>query len=176
MAAAALGRLDGGQSARSFLHTSGVDTGRRVFSTWRDKKLGPLADHAAWLVHQHWMTTGQPNRAELVGRYGWTAGGRDPRLVAAHARRVATVATAASAERLTQARDICDEALLHRGASTDDGWTELHQIRNRIAGQLARRQLRPSGKADRNGNPIPVRRHHPEHPERTRPGRFTFQR
>lgn len=171
VAAAALGRLDGGQSARSFLHTSGVDTGRGVFTTWRDKKMSVLADHAAWLVHQHWMTTGQPNRAELVGRYAWAAGGRDPRLVAAHARRVAT---AASTERLTEARNICDEALLHRGDSTDDGWTELREVRNRIAGQLARRQFRPSGKADRNGNPIPVRRHHPGHPERTRPGRFAI--
>jgi hypothetical protein len=103
VAAAALGRLDGGQSARSFLHSSGVDTGRGVFTTWRAKKLAPLADHAAWLVHQHWTATGQPNRAELVGRYGWTAGGRDPRLVAAHARRVAAAASIGS---LTQAREI----------------------------------------------------------------------
>src|SRR4051794_6201681 len=101
-----------------------------------------LADHAAWLVHQHWMTPGRPNRAELVGRYAWAAGGRDPRLVAAHARRVAT---AASTERLTEARNICDEALLHRGDSTDDGWTELREVRNRIAGQPARRQFRHSG-------------------------------
>jgi hypothetical protein len=39
VAIAALGRLDGGQSARSFLHTIGVDTGRGVFTTWRDKKM-----------------------------------------------------------------------------------------------------------------------------------------
>jgi hypothetical protein len=160
-------------SNASFLPTSCVDTGRGVFTTWRDKKLAPLADHAAWLVHQHWMTAGQPNRAELVGRYAWAVGGRDPRLVAAHARRVAA---AASAERLTEARNICDEALLHRASSTGDGWTELREVRNRIAGQLARRQVRPSGKTDRDGNPIPVRRHHPERPERTRPGRFALNR
>jgi hypothetical protein len=80
------------------------------------------------------------------------------------------------AERLTEARDICDEALLHRASSTGDGWTELREVRNRIAGQLARRQVRPSGKTDRDGNPIPVRRHHPERPERTRPGRFALNR
>jgi hypothetical protein len=172
VAAAALGRLDGGQSARSFLHASGVDTGRGVFTTWRDKKLAPLADHAAWLVHQHWMTTGQPNRTEMVGRYAWDAGGRDPRLVAAHARRVAT---AASAERLTEARNICDEALLHRGSSTDDGWTGLREVRNRTAGQLARRQLRPSGKADRKRPPHPgppPPRADPSAPVRARPLNF----
>jgi hypothetical protein len=67
-------------------------------------------------------------------------------------------------------------SLADRGSSTDDGWTGLREVRNRIAGQLARRQLRPSVKADRNGNPIPVRRHHPEHPERTRPRRFALDR
>jgi hypothetical protein len=48
------------------------------------------------------------------------------------------------------------------------------RFRHRIAGQLARRWMRPSGKVDRNGNPVPVRRHHPERPERTRPGRFSL--
>ncbi|MFF5213617.1 hypothetical protein ACFY2X_47225, partial [Streptosporangium sp. NPDC000396] len=33
-------------------------------------------------------------------------------------------------------------------------------------------RLRPSGKFDEDGNPIPARRHHPTKPRRTRPMRF----
>lgn len=39
---------------------------------------------------------------------------------------------------------------------------------------LARCQPRMTGAVDANGNPVPVRRHHPEFPERTRRGRFTL--
>ena len=171
LAAAALGPLRDAQSARSFLHTTGVESGRGVFSTWREKKLTRLADYAAWLVHQHWVTNGQPNRAELVARHAWKAGGRDPRLVAAYARRVAAPG---SVERLTQARDICDETFLERRGSTDDGWAELRAARNRIAGQLARRRPKTTGAVDANGKAIPVRRHHPDQPERTRRARFAL--
>lgn len=143
---------------------------RGVFSTWREQKLTRLADHAAWLVHQHWIADGQANRAELVARYAWQAGGRDPRLVAAHARRVAGPG---SLDRLRQARDICDETLLGCLGSTDDGWTELRATRNRIAGNLARRP-RFTGDLDADGNPIPVRRHHPDSPKRTRRRRFAL--
>lgn len=171
VAAAALGSLGGGQSARSFLHTSGVNEGSGVFTTWHHQDLGLLADYAAWLVYQHWVNTGQTNRAEVLARYAWVAGGRDPRLVAAHAQRVAS---SGSAQRLAEATGICNETLLACGGSTDPGWGELRAVRNRLAGQLARRALRPSGEVDDDGNPIPVRRHHPEQPERTRHRRFAL--
>jgi len=138
---------------------------------------GSTSDGRAELGAKRGQLLGLLERRQLLHDVAAEAGRRrlmpEPRLVAAHARRVAT---AASSERLTQARDICDEALLHRGASTDDGWTELRQVRNRIAGQLTRRQVRPSGEVDGNGNPVPLRRHHPDHPDRTRPGRFSLNR
>ncbi len=173
LAAAAVGDLGGGQSARSFLHTSGAGTGRGVFTSWHARKLGQLADYAAWLVHQHWVGDGQHDRAALVAHYAWAAGGRDPRLVAVHAR---NLAASGDLRRLSAARDVCDEAWLHRGSSTDDGWHQLRATRNRIAGQLNRRTVRPGGDTDTNGNPIPLRRHHPTQPERTRPGRFSLSR
>jgi pimeloyl-ACP methyl ester carboxylesterase len=91
------------------------------------------------------MTTGQPNRAELVGRYAWAAGGRDPgwspRTPAGSPRPPAPTVSPRPGTSATR-----------RSCTAADGWTELRAVRNRIAGQLARRQFRPSGKADRNGN------------------------
>jgi DNA polymerase III epsilon subunit-like protein len=173
LAAVALGRIDGKrQAARSFLHTQGAGSGTGVFTTWHATGHGRLADHAAWLVHEHWRATGQHLHALSVARYAWTAGGRDPRLAAVHAR---NVATPGSVETLQRGIDICAEALFGRSGSTDDGWHDLLATRGRLAGQLARRRFKPSGAIDTNGNPIPIRRHHPATPERSRRGRFQMR-
>lgn len=171
LATAALGPIDGTrQSAASFLNTKGADSGKGVFTTWRAKGHARLADYAAWLVHEHWRTIDQHANAEAVARYAWQAGGRDPRLAAVHAR---NVAAAGGVKQLQRGLDVCGEALLSRAGSTDDGWRDLLATRGRLSGKLARRSFRPSGQVDEDGNPIAVRRHHPETPERTRRPRFT---
>jgi hypothetical protein len=65
---------------------------------------------------------------------------------------------------LRQAADVCDEVLLSRDGGTFDGWAE----RGQLLGRLERRRPRPSGELDEDGNPVPVRRHHPEDPRSTR--------
>jgi hypothetical protein len=77
---------------------------------------------------------------------------------------------------LLQAIDICDQALLSRAGSTDDGWRDLQATRGCLAGQLSRRTFKPSGQVDSAGNPIPVRLHPPGTPERTRRTRFAIDR
>lgn len=53
-----------------------------------------------------------------------------------------------------------------------EGWRDLIDTRGRFAGQLARRRFKPSGALVPDGNPTPIRRHHPTTPERSRPLRF----
>ena len=160
-------------SQKSFLNTNGANAGKGVFTTWHAKGDGQLADCAAWLVHEYWQSTGQSVRAELLARYAWLAGGRDPRLSAVHARNTAAPGSAAHLQR---GIDICEEALQSCAGSTDDGWRDLQATRGRLAGQLSRRTFKPSGQVDSAGNPIPVRRHHPGTPERTRRTRFAVDR
>jgi DNA polymerase III epsilon subunit-like protein len=172
LAAAALGSLTG-QAAKSFLRTAGADAGRGVFTTWHTRGHRQLADHAAWLVHQHWLENDQATTAELVAYYAWQTGGRDPSLAAWHAQRLAA---RGGLTHFQAALAVCDEALLSAAGSTDDGWKALRATRARIAGQHLRAQPQPSGDVDGDGNPIPARRHHPHRPERTRPGRFQPRR
>jgi hypothetical protein len=126
-----------------------------------------LLDHAAWLVHKHWLENDQAATAELVAYYAWQAGGRDPRLTAWHAQRLAA---RAGLKHLQVALAVCDEALLRAGGSTDEGWDALRATRARIAGQHLRPQPKPSGEVDDDGNPVPVRRHHPTGPNGPGPG------
>jgi hypothetical protein len=121
--------------------------------------------------HQHWREVGHRSRAEALARYAWQAGGLDPRLVAAHA---GNLATAGGVEQLQRGLEVGGEALLTQACSTDDGWRDLRSTQGRIAGQLTRRSFKPSGDIDENGNPVPVRRHQPQTPQRTRAGRFSL--
>lgn len=174
LAAVALGSMtDRTQSQKSFLHTSGANAGKGVFTSWHSTGLGRLADSAAWLVHEQWQSAGHPTTAEALARYAWLAGGRDPRLSAVHAR---NTAAPGSAKHLQAGIKICEETLLGRAGSTDDGWRDLLTTRGRLAGQLARRSFKPSGHVDEDGNPVPIRRHHPTTPERTRGARFALDR
>jgi hypothetical protein len=85
-----------------------------------------------------------------------------------------TPATAGGVEQLQRGLEVCGEALLTQACSTDDGWRDLRSTQGRIAGQLTRRSFKPSGDIDENGNPVPVRRHQPQTPQRTRAGRFSL--
>lgn len=64
--------------------------------------------------------------------------------------------------------------LTHAHGDTSDGWPELRAKRGQLAGRLTRLRGRLSTELDEDGNPIPVRRHHPEDPHRVRGRRFTI--
>lgn len=118
--------------------------------------------------HERHRAGGQEAAAQTFAHLAWKAGCREPRL-AAYANLLAAPGDETA---LRRAADVCDEALLSRDGSTFDGWTELGAKRAQLLGRLERRRLRPSGELDEDGNPVPVRRHHPETPRRTRPRRF----
>jgi hypothetical protein len=56
--------------------------------------------------------------------------------------------------------------------SAHDGWTRLQARSHQFGGQLARLMVRPPDDFDAEGNPVPIRRHHPETSRRPRPSRF----
>lgn len=96
-------------------------------------------------------------------------GGRQPRLVAAYA---TILARTGGEETLERAIKVCDEALGRWAQNTADGWPELRAKRGQLAGRLTRLRGRLSSELDEDGNPIPVRRHHPADPRRVRGRRF----
>jgi DNA polymerase III epsilon subunit-like protein len=173
LARAALGGPDSGVKGvvKSFLHINGKDTGRGVFTTWRQDGRRLLADATAWVVHERHRTGGQEVSAQTFAQLAWKAGCREPRLVAAYANLLAAPGDEAA---LRRAADACEEALQSRDGSTFDGWTELGAKRAQLLGRLERRRAGSAVKLDEDGNPIPVRRHHPEEPRRTRPRRFAL--
>ncbi len=129
-----------------------------------------LADSTAWVVHGRHRTAGQQVPAQAFAHLTWKADRRKPR-TAAH---VTLLAAPGDEAALRRAADVCDEALLSRDGSTFDGLPDLGANRAQLLGRLERRRLRPSGQLDEDGNPVPVRRHHPEQPRRTRPRRFAL--
>jgi hypothetical protein len=101
----------------------------------------------------------------------WNAGCREPRLAAAYANLLATPGDEAA---LGPAAETCAEALLSCDGSTFDGWTELGAKHAQLLGRLERRRTGTAVKLDEDNNPVPVRRHHPDTPRRTRPRRFAL--
>jgi hypothetical protein len=61
-----------------------------------------------------------------------------------------------------------------RSARSTSGRWLASAKRAQLLGRLEGRRLRPSGELDEDGNPVPVRRHHPEEPRRARPRRFAL--
>lgn len=156
-------------SRKSFLHVSGADLGRGVLTTWLSANRRLLAGAVAWRVYQEHREAGQVAAAELFARYAYVASAVEPRLAAAYAN---LLAAPGSIEALERGINLCGEALLYRNGSTHDGWTQLAAKRGQLLGRLTRLRGRPSGALDEDGNPIPVRRHHPEDPQRSRGRRF----
>lgn len=173
LAPAALGGGNSGVKGvvKSFLHLNGTNTGSGVVTTWLKAGRRQLAEATAWVVHERHRAAGQEVAAQTFAHLAWKAGCREPRLVAAYANLLAAPGDETA---LRRAADVCDEALLSRDGSTFDGWAELGAKRGQLLGRLERRRLRPSGELDEDGNPVPVRRHHPEEPRRTRPRRFAL--
>lgn len=171
LAPAAVGELSKGP-LKSFLHLNGTDLGSGVLTTWLGKDRRLLSEAAAWLVHQRHRATGQEVAAQTFARLAYAAGVREPRLAAAYAN---LLAVRGDQDALRRAAEVCDEALLSRGDSTFEGWTELGAKRAQLLGRLERLRVRPSDELDADGNPIPTRRHHPDEPRRSRPRRFAVR-
>ncbi len=170
LALAARGSVTTG-STKSFLHVTGEDLGRGVFTTWAAAGRVRLAEAVAWRVFEEHRAAGQQASAQTFARYVHVAGGRQPRLVAAYA---TLLAGPGSEHALDRALATCDEALAGWSGNTSDGWAELRAKRGQLAGRLARLRARLSTELDEDGNPIPVRRHHPENPKRVRGRRFAL--
>ena len=156
--------------ARGFFETTGKEAGTGVYTNWLANGVNQrVADAALWLCVEYWRAAGQDVRAQQVVLFGWAAGCRHPDIADAYA---GQVAVAGRLSDLNAAIDVCDAALSVRAGSTHEGWRRLVSRRNQIAGRAERLRERPSGDFDEDGNPIPLRRHHPTSPRRTRPPRF----
>ncbi len=168
LAVAARGKATAG-SRRTFLRIIGEDIGRGVFTTWAREGRMRLAEATAWRVYEEYRDAGQDTSAQNLARYVHVADGRQPRLVAAYA---TILARTGGEETLERAIKVCDEALGRWAQNTADGWPELRAKRGQLAGRLTRLRGRLSSELDEDGNPIPVRRHHPADPRRVRGRRF----
>lgn len=167
VAAAALGDPD--RYARGFFETTGKEAGTGAYTNWCAKGAQAIADPAVIICIDHWRRIGQATRAEQVAQLAYDAGCRHPDVVDAYA---GQVAAAGSVTDLRTALAACKFALRARRGSTHDAWNRLQARSHQLAGQLERLRTRPSGRLDANGNPIPLRRHHPTNPRRVRPRRF----
>jgi DNA polymerase III epsilon subunit-like protein len=171
-----VGRLslgDPGSSVKGYLRTSGRVAGAGTYSNWKRAGVDERVLGGALLACADYLrTTGNPSEAARVARLAWEKGCRHPGIADALAGLVAAPGRLADFE---AAAAICDEALLYRAGSSSDGWLVLLSRRNQLAGRAQRLRLLPSGQYDENGNPIPLRRHHPETPRRTRAPRFIRQ-
>ncbi len=156
--------------ARGFFETTGREAGTGAYTQWLAGGVDQrIADAAVWLCVEHWRNIGQDVRAQQLVGLAWDAGCRHPDIADAYAGQVA------AAGRLTDLEagaTICDNALDTRDGSTHEGWLRLISRRNQLAGRADRLRVRPSGTFDADGNPIPLRRHHPMAPRRTRQPRF----
>lgn len=156
--------------ARGFFEMTGREAGTGAYTTWLDRGVDQrVADAALWRCVEHWRHVEMWVRAEQVIELGWHAGCRHPDLADAYAGQLAAAGRLGS---LDKALDVCDIALSHADGSTHDGWARLRSRRSQLAGRRERLLVKPSGRFDADGHPIPARRHHPTSPRRTRPTRF----
>ncbi len=156
--------------AKGFFEMTGREAGTGAYTSWNRRSIDlRVGDAAVWLCVQYWNDIGQAARAEQVVHLAWDAGCRHPDVADAYAGQLAAAGRLAD---LTAGIDICDIALSVRHDSTHEGWVRLQSRRNQLAGRAQRLQLRPSGQFDEDGNPIPLRRHHPDAPRRKPTARF----
>lgn len=156
------------QTAKGFLRLSGK-TKEGPWLTWTGQGLTQVADAALWACVEHWRAIGQADYASQLIRAAWEQGCRHPDITDAYA---GQLAAAGRTTDIRTALAACKTALRTQHGDTHEGWTRLHGRTQQLAGRLQRRKVRPSGKFDADGNPIPVRRHHPENPHRVRAPRF----
>jgi DNA polymerase III epsilon subunit-like protein len=161
---------DPARFAAGFFETKGRDAGTGVYSTWSSTGVDQrIAAAAMAACVRHWDDVSQTVRAGQVAAGAVAAGCYHPEVAEHHA---ADVAAAGRVADLTTAVSVCDAALAHRAGSTLEAWTSLETRRALLAGRVQRLAFRHSGTYDEDGNPVPVRRHHPEAPRRSRRPRF----
>ncbi len=157
---------------KGFLHFTGQAgrDGAGVWPKWVAAGDGALADAALWRCYEWWRDNGHATSAALLAQAAWNAGCRHPRLTDAYMNALAVSARPAD----IQAALACADDTLRSATrlGPPEHWRALEARRARLAGLLARGQVRLSNKLDADGNPIPIRRHHPTNPRRTRPTRF----
>ncbi len=174
LAGAAVGTWEKGRVI-SFFPISGkrVRAGDSVWGTWTLAGRGPIADAALWRCYEWWTDNDHEGSAAMLAQLSWQAGARHPRLTDAY---IASVAAGGRPADLQTALDVADTTLLtDPQPGPPEHWRALQARRTWLAGQLARGSSRFSGQLDEDGNPILVRRHHPDTPRRTRPARFLRQ-
>lgn len=168
IASLALG--DPNNYAHGYFEMNGVEAGTGAYTTWLEKGTDQrVADSALQIAATHWRTVGQQKRATKVVQLAWDAGCRHPDVVDAHA---AAIAAAGRTSDYRKALALCDQTLALAGESTHESWRRLRSRRAQIAGRARRLDQKNATTHDEDGNLIPVRRHHPDKPHRTRTPRF----
>jgi len=158
-------------SAREFLQTSGLKAGTGRYTTWLQHEVDErVIDAALFAATLYLRMVSNDVKADQVLRRAWEMGCRHPDVSDAWAGLLAAPGRLADFE---AALDACDEALNLQDGSTSDAWLRLRSRRNQLSGRAQRLVVRPSGNYDDDGNVIPLRKHTPATPRRTRIPRFT---
>lgn len=161
---------DPARYAKGFFEMTGAEAGTGAYTNWIATGVDPrIADAAVWLCVEHWHQVGQDTRAGQVVQQAFDAGCRHPDVADAYA---GQLGAAGRLTNLNAGVAVCEQAAMSRQGSTHEGWTRLASRHSQLAGRAQRLTARPSGQFDEDGNPIPMRRHHPDTPRRSRPGRF----
>ena len=162
--------LGDSENIRGFFQTTGRAAGTGTYTTWIAKGVDHrLADATMQVCVRYWRSVGQDVRAQQLVSLAWKAGCRHPDLADDYAGQIAAAGRAAD---LAAGVAVCDDALLVRDGSTHEGWTRVLSRRNQLQGRVERAQVRYTDRLDEDGNPIPLRRHHPQTPRRTTRTRF----
>jgi hypothetical protein len=131
-----------------------------------------IADAALWDLVVYCLDNGQTGSADQLVTLAWELGCRHPDIAERCCRLVAVAGDEVS---LRRALDIADEALAEQDDSTHEGWHRLLARARQVRGRLDRMRFRHSGHFDADGNPIPLRIHHPDQPKRPAVRRFQRQ-
>lgn len=156
-------------SPKAFVWPNGRNAGRGGHLEWRRWGLDRMADEGVWLCVVYWRSVGQPTRADQVVELAWRAGCRHPDVADAYAGLIAAPGRLADIRSALAAAKV---AMRTRNDSTCDGWNRLRGRIAQLEARRARLHVRLSDQFDQDGNAIPIRRHTPAAPRRTRPGRF----
>lgn len=155
------------QSAKKFFETTGAGSG--TYFSWLAGGHARLADATLWQCIEYWRTQGQDKRAHQIAQLAWFAGRRHPDIASLYAEQLAQ---AGDEKSLRKAIAVCRMANRSRHDSSHEGWRRLQGRSRSLAGLLDRMRVRPSGKVDADGNPIPKKRHNPTNPKRQPRRRF----
>ena len=170
------GRLSLGDPEHSvvgFFRTTGRAAGTGTYTNWKKRGLDErVLGGALFACVEYLRVSGKSGDADRIARLAWDDGCRHPAVAEALAGAVAAPGRLADFE---EATGVCDTTLEERHNSTSESWLRLISRRNQLAGRVRRLTIRSSGQYDEDGNPIPLRRHHPEAPRRTRLPRFIRQ-